>query len=142
MKRIFERLSFRNLSLLVLVIAVGTVLELSYRINDASFPELAGRWTITEMKNVNPAFRYAMWENLHFTIDPRGLLGNRDSPFTMVIERGNCGPGCYYADDFTVANTVIPGILPLLKLVRDTPDRLFLYPTPDQQSRMTFERLR
>jgi hypothetical protein len=131
----------RTLALVGLVIVTGALLTVSLRANEASVPELAGRWKITEMRNINPAFRYYIWENLNFTIDSRGLIGNRDSPFTMVVMRGGCKPDCYYVDDFIVAK-VIPGIMPLLRLVRDGPDKLFLYPTKDGDERMTFERLR
>jgi hypothetical protein len=124
------------LTILGLIVALAGFVTLSYRINNPSVSEIAGHWTVTEMRNINPAFRYDVWENLNFTIEPSGLLGNKNSPFTMLVMRENCGPDCYYVRDLAV-NFLIPGPY---KLVRDSPDRLFLYPTAD--SRMTFERLK
>jgi hypothetical protein len=103
------------------------VLLFSHRANNHSVPELAGLWTVTKMNDVDPSVRYYMWENLNFKIDARGLMGNEDTPFTMMVSRGNCGPSCYY-----VYNSYSWYGEPLWRLERITPDHLFLHPqNPD-----------
>jgi hypothetical protein len=97
------------------------VLVISIHANNPSVPELAGHWTVTKMEHVPQFVRYYMWENLAFEIDARGLLGNRDTPFTMIILREGCSPNCYYVYDSYYGD-------PLYTLVRDNPDRLYLYP--------------
>jgi hypothetical protein len=110
------------------------VLVISIRANNPSVPELAGRWSVTKMENVPQLIRYYMWENLIFKIDARGLLGNRDTPFTMIVLREGCSPNCYYVYDSYYGD-------PLYTLVRENPDRLYLYAKhPDKDFKITFDR--
>jgi hypothetical protein len=119
-------------------LASAAFLGVSYYVNNPSVAELAGRWTVSEMDNINPIFRYYMWENLNFTIEPTGFIGNRNTSFTMIALRGNCKPDCYYVDDFVMID-FIPGAW-LMKLVRDTPNRLLLYPTDHKDAKIVFVR--
>ena len=125
----------RLLVVLGLLAGMAVVLELSNRANNATLPELAGRWTITRMENVSPDLREYTWENLSFTIDSRGLLGNIDTPFTMVISRDNRAPDRFYVSNARAFDSSAP-----YTLVRDAPDRLYLYPTA--ASKIVFERLK
>ncbi|MGE0257177.1 MAG: hypothetical protein AB7T18_00340 [Alphaproteobacteria bacterium] len=117
-------------------LAVIALCAVSYYVNNPYFPELAGKWTVAAMKNVPFQLRFSVSENVHFDIDPRGLLGNKDTPFTMMIIPAHCGSGCYYVyDNF---NPIRPGWL--YRLERGpSPDQLYLHPTDD--SVITLQRL-
>lgn len=118
----------RRLGIGVAALAVLILCTLSYYANNPLFPELAGRWKVAKMENVPFQLRFSVSENVHFNIDPRGLLGNKGTPFTMMIIPGNCGSGCYYVyDNF---NPIRPGWL--YRLNRgSTSDQLYLHPTDD-----------
>jgi hypothetical protein len=125
------------LGILGLLVGMAIALKISNGANNLSVPELAGRWTVTRMKNVNAKFHSYMWENLNFTIDPRGLLGNRETPFTMMIWREDCASNCYHVyDSYSWYGD------PLYTLVRDGSKRLYLYPKyPETDSEIVFERV-
>lgn len=113
------------------------ILQISNRANNSSVPELAGRWTVASME-VDPSYGYYIWENLNFTIDSRGLIGNRRTPFTMTVFRGNCSPNCYYVHDSRSSSTT-----PLYRLVRQSPERIYLFPEyPATDKKIVFARLR
>jgi hypothetical protein len=127
----YRRLGYGAASLAVIVLCA-----VSYYVNNPHFPELAGRWTVAAMKNVPFQLRFSISENVHFNIDSRGFLGNRDTPFTMMIMPANCGSGCYYVyDNF---NPIRPGWPYRLERGPD-PDQLYLRPTDD--SVITLRRL-
>jgi hypothetical protein len=128
----------RRGAILILCVLAAVVCAFSYRFNNPSFPELAGEWRIVHMNNVTDDLRFSMTEHLKFVIDPRGLLGNIGTQFTMVIVPGECGDGCYKLHDNF--NPVGPGWLYTLKR-GETADRLYIHIRPPADAVITLERV-
>jgi hypothetical protein len=123
------------------IVGLGFALLLgSYYVNNSSFREMEGRWRIAQIKNLNPSYlRYYLWENLVFNIDRSGLLGNKGTPFAMLISSDWCGGNCYYVYDiFATRLANIPE--PKYRLVRSGSDSLSIYPSSG--SEIILERLK